>query len=295
MDINNNNGRKNKRVKMNSKMYHLSDKQKIDLKRFFKTIDFSIQDISKEFNIEEISSKISEKYEKTISPGQSEAVLRRVMGIPLSSKHRSQLYDLRKKIFRYEKFLTSFREWGRKYDHQLKIIILGLTEEQSDYLQQVLNKPLIVPDRDVIGVNFMTKIIENYDKFLTQLQIWDVTNQKRFAFLRPQFYRGATAAILVFDKESRSSFDMVKKYSNELKESTGLKFKLKIKRKFHKEISMPIALIATGKNTVIPYEEILSLTNDIGAGYYETENIEDERFQEMLVGMAMTVLVRLQD
>ncbi|MFX1448806.1 MAG: hypothetical protein ACFFCG_11840 [Promethearchaeota archaeon] len=280
---------------MNSKIVFLKEKQLDDIKMFLKKIEFPIENISKEFNIKEVSSQISEKYEKTISPGQTEAVLCRIIGDTLSTKERSQLYDLRKKIYRYEKFLTSFREWGRKYDHQLKIIVLGLTEEQSEYLPQIFNKPFIAPERDVIGVNFLTKLTENIDKTLTRLQIWDVTSQNRFAFIRPQFYRGATAAILVFNKENRESFDMIKKYCNELKESTDLKFKLKIRRKFQKEISMPIVLIATGSNSVIPYEEILSLTKDIGAGYYELESIEDNRFQEIFDGIAMTVLVRLQD
>jgi hypothetical protein len=283
-------------------MITLSDKQITDLNEFLKKIGIPTLNISKEFNIEEVSSQISKIYEKTLSPGQAEAVLCRVMGILLTPKQRTQLYDLRKKIpkyekliQRYEKFLKNFREWGRKYDHELKIILLGLTEEQSDYLSQILNKPFIAPERDVIGVNFLTKLIENYDKTLTRLQIWDVTTQNRFAFIRPQFYRGTTAAILVFNKESRKSFDAVRKYVNELKESTNLKFRLKIRRKFQKEISMPIALIATGKNTVIPYEEILSLTNEIGGGYSELETIEDERFQQIFDGIAMTVLVRLLD
>ncbi|GAH43831.1 unnamed protein product, partial [marine sediment metagenome] len=166
---------------MNSKKIFLSEKQKKDLKAFLKKIEFPTEKLSKEFNIKEVSFQISEKYEKTISPGQAEAVMRRIIGgTPLSTKERSQLYDLRKKIYRYEKFLTSFREWGRKYDHQLKIIILGLTEEQSDYLPSILNKHGTGPERDIIGVSFYTKLTENYDKFLTQLQIWDVTNQKRF-------------------------------------------------------------------------------------------------------------------
>lgn len=278
---------------MNSKAPYLIDKEINDLKTYLKKIDFSIEKISKELDIKEVSSQISEKYEKTISPGQVEAVLRRVMGITLSSKQRTQLYDLRKKIQRYEKFLTNFREWGIKYDYQLKVIILGLMEEQSDYLQNVFTKPQMAPERDVIGVNLLTKLTENYDKTLTSLGIWDVTSQKRFAFLRPQFYKGAAAAILVFNKENRESFDMIRIYYDELKESMGLKFK--IKRKFQKEISIPLALIAMGRNTVIPYEEILSLTKDIGANYFEIENIEEERFQETLDAIAVTVLVRLHD
>ncbi|NVM18513.1 MAG: hypothetical protein HWN80_12425 [Candidatus Lokiarchaeota archaeon] len=277
---------------MNSKIITLNDKQLNELNVFFKKIGIPTTKISKEFNIEEVSSQISDIYEKTISPGQSEAVLRRVMGIPLSPKQRTQLYDLRKKIQRYEKFLNNFREWRTKYDHELKIIILGLTKEQSEYLPSALTKPFIAVERDVIGVNFLTKLIEIYDKSLIRLQIWDVTSQRRFAFLRPQFYKGAAAAILVFNKENRDSFDMVKTYYNELKESTGLKFKTK--GKFRKEISLPVALIAMGNKTVVPYEEILALNKNIGTSYYELGNIEDERFQQILDGIGVALILRFQ-
>ena len=276
---------------MNSKSPPYNDKEINDLKTYLMKIDIPIEKISKNLEIKEVSNQISEQYEKTISPGQAEAVLLRVMGFTLSSKQRTQIYDLRKKIQRYEKFLTNFREWGNKPDHELKVIILGLMEEQSDYLTQTFNKPNIALERDIIGVNFLTKFTEIYD-ILVRLQIWDVTSQDRFAFLRPQFYKGATAAILVFNKEDRKSFDMLKIYYDELKESTGLKFKTK--RKLRKEISIPIAVIALGNNTVIPYEEILSLTREIGAFYFEIGNIEDERFQETLDLIATTVLVKSQ-
>ena len=278
-------------MKMNSKSPPYNDKEINDLKTYLMKIDIPIEKISKNLEIKEVSNQISEQYEKTISPGQAEAVLLRVMGFTLSSKQRTQIYDLRKKIQRYEKFLTNFREWGNKPDHELKVIILGLMEEQSDYLTQTFNKPNIALERDIIGVNFLTKFTEIYD-ILVRLQIWDVTSQDRFAFLRPQFYKGATAAILVFNKEDRKSFDMLKIYYDELKESTGLKFKTK--RKLRKEISIPIAVIALGNNTVIPYEEILSLTREIGALYFEIGNIEDERFQETLDLIATTVLVKFQ-
>lgn len=280
-------------MKMNSKSPPYKDKEINDLKAYLKKIEITIEKISKNLDIKEVSSQISEKYEKTISPGQVEAVLRRVMGITLSSKQRTQLYDLRKKIYRYEKFLTSFREWGIKYDYQLKIIILGLTEEQSDYLPSILNKHGTGPERDIIGVSFYAKLIENYDKFLTQLQIWDVTNQKRFAFLRPQFYKGVAGVLLVFNTEDRDSFEMIKKYFIELRESSDLKFK--VRGKFKKEISLPLSLIGIGNKLLIPYDEVLSLASEMGASYGQIETIEDERFQDILKALAAIILFKLKE
>lgn len=278
------------RIIMNSKSPPYSDKEINELKAYLKKIEVPIEKISKNLEIKEFSTQISDLYEKTISPGQVEAVLNRVMGKTLSSKQRTQLWDLRKKIKRYDRFITNFSEWRLKYDYQLKVLILGLTEEQSDYLPQIFNKPNMAPERDIIGVNLLIKLTEIYDINLLRIQIWDITSQDRFAFLRPQFYRGATAAILVFNKEDRKSFDMIKKYYDELKESTGLKFK--IRGKLRKEISMPIAVIALGNNTSIPYEEILSFTKEIGAFYFEIENIENEQFPEILDAVATSVIVK---
>jgi len=73
----------------------LSQKQLNDLSNFLKKIEFSREGVSKNLNLGEVSEQISDKYEKTISPGQAEAVLRRVLGMTLTSKERSQLYDLR--------------------------------------------------------------------------------------------------------------------------------------------------------------------------------------------------------
>ena len=279
---------------MNSKNIFLKDKQIDDLKKFLKKIEFPTENISKELNIKEVSFQISEKYEKTISPGQVEAVMRRIIGVtPLSTKERSQLYDLRKKIYRYEKFLTSFREWGRKYDHQLKIIILGLTEEQSDYLPSILNKHGTGPERDIIGVSFYTKLTENYDKSLTSLAIWDISKKERFASIRPQFYKGVAGVLLVFNTEDRDSFEMIKKYFIELRESTDLKFR--VRRKFKKEISLPLSLIGIGNKLLIPYDEILSLASEMGASYGQIETIGDERFQDILRALATIILFKLKE
>ena len=279
---------------MNSEIINLIDKEINDLKEFFKKIEFPTENLSKEFNIKEISFQISEKYEKTISPGQVEAVMRQIIGgTPLSTKERSQLYDLRKKIYRYEKFLTSFREWGRKYDHQLKIIILGLTEEQSDYLPSILNKHGTSPERDIIGVSFYTKLTENYDKSLTSLSIWDISKKERFASIRPQFYKGVAGVLLVFNTEDRDSFEMIKKYFIELRESTDLKFK--VRRKFKKEISLPLSLIGIGNKLLIPYDEILSLASEMGASYGQIETIENEIFHDILRALAAIIIFKLKE
>jgi small GTP-binding protein len=56
-----------------------------------------------------------------------------------------------------------------------------------------------------IGVDFQTKIVE-LPGGAVKLSIWDMAGQKRFAVMRPGFYRGSRAAALVFDVTNGESF-----------------------------------------------------------------------------------------
>jgi len=149
------------------------------------------------------------------------------------------------------------------------------------------------PERDIIGVSFYLKLIENLDKFLTQLQIWDVSNQNRFAFLRPRLYKGVAGVLLVFDTEDRDSFEIIKKYFNELRESTHLKFK--VRGKFKKEIPLVLSLLGIGNKLLIPYDEVLSLASKMGTGYGQIESIEDDRFQDILKMLGTVILFKLKE
>ncbi|RUS88110.1 hypothetical protein EGW08_004163 [Elysia chlorotica] len=66
-----------------------------------------------------------------------------------------------------------------------------------------------------IGASFMTKTIvvdENTYKF----QIWDTAGQEKYRALAPMYYRGSSAAIIVYDVTRETSFQAVKGWVNEL-------------------------------------------------------------------------------
>ena len=74
-----------------------------------------------------------------------------------------------------------------------------------------------------IGSNFSTKQVEleEYPNFLVKLQIWDLAGQKHFSFVRPPFYRGATAIIFIFDITRRSSFQNILAWKDEVEKVIG--------------------------------------------------------------------------
>ena len=48
------------------------------------------------------------------------------------------------------------------------------------------------------------------------MQIWDTAGQERYHSLAPMYYRGANAAVIVYDITSLDSFERAKKWVTEL-------------------------------------------------------------------------------
>jgi Ras-related protein Rab-5C len=66
-----------------------------------------------------------------------------------------------------------------------------------------------------IGAAFLTKNLYLEDGNV-KIEIWDTAGQERYRSLAPMYYRGAQAAIVVFDVTSRDSFDGAKTWVKEL-------------------------------------------------------------------------------
>jgi len=67
-----------------------------------------------------------------------------------------------------------------------------------------------------IGVDFQTKVVA-LDDCLVKLSIWDVAGQDRFDSFRDMFYRGARAAVLVYDVTAPESFANLARWRDEIR------------------------------------------------------------------------------
>eukprot|EP01083_Nonionella_stella_P001821 5237_1 len=91
----------------------------------------------------------------------------------------------------------------------LKVIILGESGVgKTALLNHYVNNQFIETHKATIGADFMTKEIEIEDKLIT-LQMWDTAGQERFKSLGNSFYRGADAAILVYDLTQQETFQKI--------------------------------------------------------------------------------------
>ncbi|KAF4693254.1 Ras- protein Rab-5 [Perkinsus olseni] len=72
-----------------------------------------------------------------------------------------------------------------------------------------------------IGAAFMTQTVSPFPDSPVQIkfEIWDTAGQERYRSLAPMYYRGAAAAVVVYDITSRESFEGAKRWVNELRSS----------------------------------------------------------------------------
>ncbi|KPV75036.1 uncharacterized protein RHOBADRAFT_10213, partial [Rhodotorula graminis WP1] len=69
-----------------------------------------------------------------------------------------------------------------------------------------------------IGASFLTKKLTVADTRV-HFQLWDAAGQERFRALMPLYYRGAQAAILVYDVTDEASLQDIKFWIEELRKN----------------------------------------------------------------------------
>jgi len=69
-----------------------------------------------------------------------------------------------------------------------------------------------------IGASFMNQTVTLPNETIVKFQIWDTAGQERFRSLAPMYYRGAQAALVVYDITSKNSFDRAKDWVRELQQ-----------------------------------------------------------------------------
>ncbi|KAG8980227.1 Ras- protein Rab-4B [Tulasnella sp. JGI-2019a] len=103
-------------------------------------------------------------------------------------------------------------EMVEAYDFLLKIIIIGEAGTgKSCLLHHFIQNTFKEHSQHTIGVEFSSRTISVGEKKI-KLQLWDTAGQERFRSVTRSYYRGAAAALLVFDITSRASFQNLSRW-----------------------------------------------------------------------------------
>jgi len=99
---------------------------------------------------------------------------------------------------------------------EVKLCLIGDSGVGKSSLVQRFVHDTFNPNLEsTIGASFMTKTLI-HDSRTFKFQIWDTAGQERYRALAPMYYRGAGAAIIVYDVTQEQSFQSVKSWVREL-------------------------------------------------------------------------------
>merc|ERR1719367_1287817 len=99
---------------------------------------------------------------------------------------------------------------------QAKLVLLGdMGTGKSSLVLRFVKGQFFEYQESTIGAAFLTQTVSVNDTTV-KFEIWDTAGQERYHSLAPMYYRGAAAAIVVYDITSPSSFNRAKTWVKEL-------------------------------------------------------------------------------
>ena len=165
----------------------------------------------------------------------------------------------------------------------VKICIVGTPNELKTKLNRTFCGYQTDPDTLLtLGVEVLTNQIQVAAN-LVKLILVDTAGQQFFGKLRPSYYQGASAAIITFAKEDRTSFKAVKGWYEEFK-------------KHIPQPSVPIALVGfITDSEEVTTEEGQNLAEELGVSYYETKPSDRSIMADVCQDLSFKILKLLPE
>lgn len=99
---------------------------------------------------------------------------------------------------------------------QFKLVLLGESAVgKSSLVLRFVKGQFHDYQESTIGAAFLTQTV-CLDDITVKFEIWDTAGQERYHSLAPMYYRGAQAAIVVYDLTNKDSFNRAKAWVKEL-------------------------------------------------------------------------------
>lgn len=98
-----------------------------------------------------------------------------------------------------------------------KLVLLGdVGTGKSSLVLRFVRGQFVEFQESTIGAAFFSQTLA-VNETTVKFEIWDTAGQERYHSLAPMYYRGAGAAIIVYDITNQDSFARAKKWAQELK------------------------------------------------------------------------------
>ncbi|EGG22633.1 hypothetical protein DFA_04763 [Cavenderia fasciculata] len=127
-----------------------------------------------------------------------------------------------------------------KLEKGVKLVLLGDMNTGKTCIASRLVRNEFVPTDSTIGAAFLVKNMTLDNGNTVKLEIWDTAGQERYRSLTPMYYRGASAAVIVYDITKKNTFETLKRWVSELQ----------------KQASPNLILALAGNKADLPHREV---------------------------------------
>merc|ERR1712205_180478 len=111
---------------------------------------------------------------------------------------------------------TSMNSSGGSKVVQFKLVLLGDSAVgKSSLVLRFVRGQFFEYQESTIGAAFLTQNVSLND-YTVKFEVWDTAGQERYHSLAPMYYRGAAAAVVVYDITNADSFARAKSWVKEL-------------------------------------------------------------------------------
>lgn len=111
---------------------------------------------------------------------------------------------------------------SKQPDYNFKILLLGdAAVGKTSLVQRFIHDKFDSSYLMTIGMEPSEKHVDLKNGTRVALSIWDLAGQERFRFIRHTFYKGAKAALIVFDLTRSATLKSVQKWNKEVTDNCG--------------------------------------------------------------------------
>ena len=165
------------------------------------------------------------------------------------------------------------------HEYIFKFIIIGdMGVGKSCLLHQFTDRKFLYESPHTIGVEFGTRVCDIHTK-LVKLQIWDTAGQERFRAVTRSYYRGAAAALLIFDITRRTTYNHLSSWLTDARNLTNQ----------HTVLLLVGNKVDLDSDRQVSYEEAERFALDNGLFYMETSAKDGKNVEEAFLKAAYKI------
>ncbi|XP_051260013.1 ras-related protein Rab-17-like [Dicentrarchus labrax] len=162
---------------------------------------------------------------------------------------------------------------------RVKMVLLGSSGVGKSSLAMRFGKDEFRNTSPTVGCAYLTRVV-HLSNVTLRFEIWDTAGQEKYHSVTPLYYRGAHAALLVYDISQRETFIRAQVWLKELENQ-------------YTPGSTVIWLVGNKGDLVedrqVSVQEGQSLANDRGLSFMETSALSGEQISELLLAVAHRV------